>query len=265
MSGNTGIDGDEASDAVSRRAEIIECLMDGPTYNRDIRDRLDVSRSTVYKAIRELEELDLAQRGSKGYELTIVGRLLFEEYRRYQSRVEDVCRSGTLLSVLPTNTDIPIEVLDGADVYVSERHAPNRPVRVIEEIIRDATVSKGTGPIVLPRYVELFHDAIVAGDLEAELVFERSVHEYLASDYTDSYSEALGTENLSVWVTPDDEHPYGLLIVEEPSPRIGLIVYDRDGGLKGIIVNDTEPACDWGYETWKRSRDRGAHTTTPLE
>ena len=206
MSEPGGLDPAEALDVVARRARFIDCLRDGPKYNRDIRDALDVSRSTAYKAVRELESLDMASRCDQGYELTNLGRLLHAEYERALDRIGEVCRPGHLLSVLPADTDVPFAVLDGASVFFAERHAPNRPVREIESLVEAATVLRGTGPVVLPRYVELFHEQILADELDAELVFERQAVEYLVSDYTEDYGEAVERENLAVSVT-DEELP----------------------------------------------------------
>ncbi|ADQ68939.1 Sugar-specific transcriptional regulator TrmB [Halogeometricum borinquense DSM 11551] len=260
MSTNRRLDPDDVVDAVSRRAEIMQRLLDGPQYNRDIRESVGVSRSTAYKAISELEEMGLARRGSEGYELTATGRLLFEEYRRFRNRVEAVCHPAQLLSILPADIDINFEVLEGAEVSFAERYAPNRPVTEIADVIRDADVLRGTGPVVLPSYVELFHDQFVAGELEAELVFERAAFDHLSTDYADEFSEAVESGALEVRVT-DEELPFGLLMIEKPTQKVGVIVYDRGGELRGFILNDSENAVEWGEKKWERYREAAAPLT----
>lgn len=254
MSTDGRLDADDAFEAVSRRASVIECLMDGPKYNRDLRDELDVSRSTAYKAVSELEELAIARRCDNGYELTLLGRLLFEQYREFHDRFAAICRPGELLAVLPREADIPFDVLDGAESHASERHAPNRPVREIERVVEDASVVKGTGPVVLPRYVELFSEQVVSESLDAELVFEQPVFEHLTTDYEADFSEAASSEHLSVWVT-DSELPFGLLVVEAPTKKAGVIVYDSTGDIKGFVVNDTDRAYDWALGQWEQYRE----------
>ncbi|AFK21558.2 HTH domain-containing protein (plasmid) [Haloferax mediterranei ATCC 33500] len=260
MSTNSRIDPDDVVDAVARRADVIQRLLDGPQYNRDIRESLGVSRSTAYKAIRELEELGLARRGDSGYELTAAGYLLFEEYQRFRSRVEVICRPAQLLAILPTDIDLDVEVLEGAEVSFAERHAPNRPVTMIGDAIRDADVLRGTGPVVLPSYVDLFHEQFIAGKLEAELVFERAAFNHLATDYADQFAEAVESDVLKVQVT-DEELPFGLLVIEEPTPKVGIIVYDRGGELRGFILNDSERAVEWGKEKWEQYRAEATPAT----
>lgn len=260
MADRGGMRPEEALDAVARRAKFIECLLDGPKYNRDIRDQLDVSRSTAYKAVTELESLDMASRCDEGYELTVLGRLLFAEYQRALDRVEEVCRPGHLLSILPADTDISFPVLDGAQVFFARRHAPNRPVREIETLVREASVLRGTGPVVLPRYVELFHDQVVDGELDVELIFERQAFDYLVTDYADDYAEAFRSDHLSVWVT-EAELPFALLVVDEPEPQVGITIYDRHGELRGFVRNDGEAAHAWGETQWERYRADATRVT----
>lgn len=66
MQTNEGIKPDEAMDVVSRRADVLELMLEEPAFNRDLRSGLGVSRSTAYKALRELEELQLVARGKTG-------------------------------------------------------------------------------------------------------------------------------------------------------------------------------------------------------
>jgi len=254
MNPDPGLDADEAIDAVSRRSSVIECLLDGPKYNRDVRDELDISRSTAYKAVSELEELDIARRCDEGYELTVLGRLLFEQYQQFHDRIADVCQTGSLLAVLPRETDVPFAFLEGANVYISEPHAPNRPVHQIERVIDEASSVKGTGPVVLPRYVELFSEQIVADELEAELVYARPVFEHLMAEYEEAFREAFESDNLAVRVT-DEDLPYALLVVEAPTRKAGIVVYDDTGNIQGVVVNDTEQSFVWARDRWEQYRD----------
>lgn len=241
-------------DVVTRRADYIESVVDEPKDQRDLRNELDVSRSTVYKAVRELEDLGVLERSDGGYRPTLRGRLFFEEYRGFHAAVAAVDRPGSLLSFLPADTAITADVLAGATIHRTERHAPHGPVRVIEAAVREATVLYGTAPVVLPRYVEVFHEQLVAGDLEAELVFERPVIEHLSEEYGTQFTEALQAGRLVLWGT-EEVLPFGLAVIEEPTQQLFVIVYDPGGDLQGVITNDSETAIEWGRLAWNACRD----------
>lgn len=261
---DTGTDTDEAVDIVSRRASVIDCLIDGPKYNRDIRDALEVSRSTAYKATSELETLQLVRRGDDGHELTVFGQLLYDEYRRFRDRVDDVCRAGGLLAVLPPDVKIPFDVVEDAEISLSKRHAPNEPVREIERLVEAASSVKGTAPVVLPRYVELFSRQVMSGELEAELVWERPVFEYLITDYEEDFTAALEKDDLRGWVT-DAELPYGLLVVEEPTQEIAVVVYDDTGDIEGVLINHSDRAYAWGRDRWDEYLSSATRPVSDME
>lgn len=263
MTGDARLDPAEAIDAVSRRAAIIECLVDGPKYNRDLREELDISRSTAYKAVTELEELNIAQRGDDGYQLTVLGQLLFEQYRAFRGRVTEVCRAGDLLAVLPRDTEIPFSVLKGADVSKSKPHAPNRPVQEIERLVDDATRVRGTGPVVLPRYVEIFAEQILSNELEAELIYAQPVFQHLLDVYEQDFTATVQSDNLVAWVTSADL-PYALLLIDEPTHQVAIVVYDNGGEIRGLIVSDSEAAYAWASDQWEQFCQAAAHPSIEI-
>jgi len=211
----------------------------------------------VYKALSELEDIGVAQRGDGGYRLTLLGRLLFEQYRQFQRRLDDICAPGTLLAILPPDMDVPFGLVEGAETFLSERHAPNKPIREIERVVTSASEIKGIGPVVLPRYVELFTDQFTSDELVGEMLFERPVVDHLRTDYRDDLTAAFESDNVELWAT-DTTLPYGLVVVEAPDPKIIFVVYDSAGEIKGILVNDTTGAVEWGRDQWQRYKATAA-------
>lgn len=255
MTDQTNADVTDVVETVVKRAAFLDRLTSGPTGKRDLRDDLDVSRSTVYKAMRELEDADLAVETDEGCRLTLFGRLLVEEYVAFIETVTAVERYESLLSVLPPDAPVTTGALVGADRVTAERHAPNRPVGRIEQVVQNADRVFGFSPVVLAQYVDLFHEQVVSEGLDVELVLERPVVEYMQEDHGDLFAEALDTDRLSVWVT-DESLPFGLVVGEGDSNEIVVIAYDRGGELRGVIANDTAAALDWSDEVFRAYRSR---------
>ncbi|SFR66721.1 helix-turn-helix transcriptional regulator [Halogeometricum limi] len=252
---------EQADDVVARRVDVVEKLTAGPRRSADLVGSLGLSRSTVYNALHELESHQLVRSIDGGYELTLAGRLLYDEHRRHRQAVEDIYVPRKLLAHLPVDTDITLGVLEGAETVFAERYAPIRPVAVVERIVREATALKGLGPVVLPDYVDLFYEQFVNDELEAELIFEVPSWEYLVADYPEAITNALDSGNLTVWVTPETL-PMGLLLVEEPHALVGIVVYDDDGNPRGILTTETERAYEWGHQMWKQFRPRTTREIT---
>ena len=253
MTGANDSDFRDVISTVVKRRPFLDRLADAPTAKRDLRDELDVSRSTVYKAVRELEEQGLVTETDEGVRLTLVGRLLADEYRTFETHAAGIHDCAELLSVLPADAPVTTDLVLGAETVLAERHAPTRPVEYIGDLVRDSDHVIGATPVVLSQFVDIFYDEIVAGDLTADLVLETPVVEYLQDDHADRLAEALETGRLSIRRT-DESLPFGLVASE--SEGLVLIVYDENGELRGVMLNDTPAAVDWGESTFRAFQER---------
>ena len=253
----------EVIDAVVRRSDFLSELMDGPIHKPALQSELGVSRSTVYKAIRELAELQLVERTDGGYRVSLAGRLLFERYRQFRGSVEAVSGPAALLSVLPPECPISAEFLDGAEAVYAEPHAPYYPIRAFEELVDRPANLRGASPVVLPEFVEMHREQVVSGGRRSELILSEPVIECLLSNSSDAFPEALATGRLSVRKT-GRRLPFGLLVADDPAAQVAVLVYDARGDLRGLLSNDTERARDWAADVWALFRDRSTVVTDEL-
>lgn len=245
----------DAIDVVARRFDFLMALSDGPVHRPVLQSELDVSRSTAYKGIRELEERDLVERVEDGYRASPLGELLIAQYERFRTNVETVCGNGRLLSELPPGSDVSVALLCGAETVHSEPHAPHHPFRTLESMVDGATSVRAMTPVVLPGYGDLFESRPGAGALEAELLLARPVVEWFDRNRWAPLADALRTGTLTVREV-DGTLPYGLVVVDAPTPRVGVFVHDERGDLRGAFVNDTDAALAWAGDVWDRFRDR---------
>lgn len=246
-------DVNETIRCIVKRTRFLEQLAHGPTDKRDLEETLGVSRSTVYKAVRELEERSLVEQNADEVLFSLYGRLLFERYRSFAETASDVCDRRDLLSALPPDAPVTPDLLAGAEVVRSEPVAPDRPLDYLEDLIRDAERVVGLAPAMFRRYVELFHDDLVSGELPTDILFERSVVEHVRERYPDRFRESLGTDCCSLWGT-DESLPFGLVLTEGEREEVVVVVYD-EGRPVGVIVNDTPAALDWGRDAFESYRE----------
>jgi predicted transcriptional regulator len=245
----------EASEVIRlvvKRAELLDRLDETPATKRDLRDDLGVSRSTVYKAVRELESANLTEETEDGPRLTLAGRLVADRYRSFAGAVGDVVSHAPILDAIPHDAPMTTAVLDGGDHVLAERHAPNRPLAHVEEVVQGADDVVGFSPVVLPQYVDLFHEQLVSGELTAELVVESPVAEHRRIDHADRVGEALAAGRLVLWET-DASLPSGLVVGGDDG--LALIVYEESGELRGLFGNDTSAAREWGRAVFEAFRD----------
>lgn len=149
----TEVTTDDILHLLATRQEMIEPLCDGRFDKRAIKERLDVSRPTVDRAFRELEELGILASAGSTYELSRFGRLFCDRFGDHIEEIEEMTDLADLLFHLPEGASIDDRLLDGAEVYGSEPHAHLSPLTHAGDLVRDADRIEGYAKALLPQYV----------------------------------------------------------------------------------------------------------------
>lgn len=237
-------------ETVARRACVIRVLLENRADKRELEASLDVSRTTINRAVDSLRECGcIVQRDGK-WEVTLFGRLAHEEYERLRKRYEALTDAQPLLLQLPIDTSFDCTLVD-SEVLLPELPAPHAPIKRLEELLTNCSQIQGVSPVVLPDFVRLFTEQIVELGIDTELVLQDDLVDYLCVTYPDELDAALEMENATIWRL-DQTIPFGLVLIDEKF--VWSAVYDEDGGLKGAIVNDTDSAITWGNNVFHRYR-----------
>ncbi|KTG11222.1 hypothetical protein AUR64_04655 [Haloprofundus marisrubri] len=237
--------------AVARRGNVLRALDEG-TRKAELVTQLSVSRSTVDRAIRELEGQGLVERTDNGYRRTLAGELVLTEYDSFTSRLDGIVESLDALDTLHPNTEFETAFLNGADVVYAEKHSPHEPVTRYGEVVSGANRVRAIGPAVLPQQVEIYHDRITDEGMSAQLALSEAVVERLVSVYDERLQEALSTGRLHIRQTSSTP-PYSLVCAEMPTgPKVSALLYG-DTGAYAFIGNDSSAAVEWAesvFEKW---------------
>lgn len=244
--------------ALWNRSSFVCCLSKGIDDKREIQEELDVSRTTVDRALLELEDANVVTSTGSEYELSLYGQLLFEEYQRFFEQCDDISTSRTLLSYLPSETTLDRRVLDSATVHHATRSAPQKPLGALERLVQQSGSLEGQLPVVVPRTITNLHRRITTDAVEAKLLFETDSVTYLSDAHGDKLHEMQTANGVDIRRT-DAKLPFGLVVSDS---ELWLGGYDTDGGLKGAIVNDREAAIEWGLNTVRQSLEDSE--TTPI-
>ncbi|MFC7202999.1 helix-turn-helix transcriptional regulator [Haloferax namakaokahaiae] len=239
-----------------RRDEVIAQVRAGPIDIRSLTDAVDVSRPTVHRSLKELQEHDIVAETTGGYVVTSYGELLFERYRSFLSEFGDMEDHRELLMGLDDASSICDSLLEGATYTKSVPFAPEKPISEVEAFVRGATTVRGFTPFIVERYAMLFHDQVTSRSLDAEILTSRPVFDYTSVHWQDQLEEAIaaGLEYLVV----EDSFPFGLLIAEEPDEAVCVIV-DDNGTLRGVIQNDNPDAVEWGRNLYEQYRTQARY------
>ena len=241
-------------DVLASRDDILGALASGPRDIRDLRDDLDCSRSTAYKAVRELQSRELVEGSDGGYELTLLGRMLYRRYRTFIAETGDVLDYRALLSALPPDLPLDPSVFSNATVFVADRMSPDKPVDALESFIGEAERFRCFTPVQRARYHAYAQD-LIESEVRIEMVTKSEVIEYAIANHPDEMRTILESDTTTHYET-DDPLPFGLVVVDEPQHRIGVTLYDAQNQLRGFVASDDPRAYEWGEETYLSYRDR---------
>ncbi|MFC5366772.1 helix-turn-helix transcriptional regulator [Salinirubrum litoreum] len=237
-------DPSEVMAVVARRGDVLRALADDGGRKCELDDELDVSRSTIDRAIRELEGLGLVERAEDGYFRTLSGTLALEEYDRFKSRMDGVLEARDVLSPLPSDADVDAAVVDGAEVVLADRHSPLRPARHQVEIVERASHVRAAASAVLPQHVDAYYQGIVERGMHAEIILSTPVMERVVADHDTKFHDSLTTGRVDLRQL-DRDLSYSLMVASTPDgPVMGMLVYVQ-GGIRGFVGNDSQEAVSW--------------------
>lgn len=254
----SGVTAAELGRILLRRREVLGAVVEGTGDKRALVDELDIPRSTLDDVMRELAEAGLVEYADGEWVPTVAGRCAATVHEEYVDRIAGLVDAAGVLEAAP-EPDIDPAVLDGCTVLEAGGALPDWNVTAFTERVREADEFRGLVPQALAGHVPSVYEAMVGDSpVTTELIFDPAVYAELAELYDERTREALDAAHISLYRAPLSVD-YGLWVAD--AEHVGVIVYDN-GGARGIIVNETDPAVDWALERYREVRDR-ADPVTP--
>lgn len=236
-----------------QRHEFLVSLRAGPREKRVLVETLDVSRSTVDRAIRELQSEGLVERERRGFRLTAAGQLAVSFTEGLLSVTGDLRAASEVLDPVPASAPVDGRVVRNATVTEASRATRHRPLTAVDELLHEATRLYGLAPLITRRRsMEHLAEAVTDRGADAEIVFGESLAEQLLP--------SMGEEIRSMvrnGFTPfsTDDLPFGLVLGETPDGwRTCVVTYTDEGDLRGVITNDTPGATAWAWDVYRDYR-----------
>lgn len=248
----------EIDEVVSKRRVFLAALSEEPATKPELVERVDASRSTIDRAIDDLESHDFVTRPDDKYRLTLAGKQAYECHRSYLDDIADIATANEILASLPPDVPFTLDLLDDADVECAQPHDPMHPLEQSREIISGANRLQLVSPAVYPVCVDVIREGTDDG-MELELVVPEEAIDTLTDRYDDSlcWVDNDGSQLYELEAAP----PYMLWITETPDGEYTGLVSHSDTGVRGLIVNDDEQSREWARQEYERYRDQ----STPVE
>lgn len=234
------------------RHELLAALCEEPLTKPELADRVSVSRSTVDRAVKDLQLCECIEATGSRYRVTETGRLALEAYRSYRGTLETIEAASPVLDSIPTGS-IGFQFLRGATV---DRPHPRAPLRVLEEsrkLLYDARRLRGTGLIAFDQHLEHIEESVANGGLTCELLLDRELYESFEDAQREALREAIRPDGGTLLVTSLEGSFTVWLIDDGSTEHAGITVYE-DNGIAGIIRNDDPAAVEWVREQYRERK-----------
>ena len=260
----------EQTATLIQRLDVLERLCQSPAYIRDLVSETGQSRSTINRAINELEDIGLVERGDDGIEPTTAGRLARDRLDTFLTAFDDILAAAAVLDSMPSETSIDPQIVDGCEAILAADPAPYRALERIHDDLVDATSYRALVPkLEDPRQIRLLYEHVVTAGNPAELVVPPEVFATLREEFPRRMAAMADEGGFSVFV--GSVPPFGLGLLdgesssEKPPTTTAHVVRHNDrGGVYGVLVNDSETAVQWAENQYRAYREEATDRTDEL-
>lgn len=222
-----------------KRSNVLDALTDSSASKGELTSELDLSRSTINRAIDELEEFGLVEDSGAGYQITPTGRIVLTKYTDITSDFGNVHRCSDLLNVLPVTADIDSRLLKNADVVRSTTDDPNTPLNHLSQYFKRHRTA-----VAIFDHLPIDLIAIAAEQYAKRR--EANLHVYVGR------AEGGGVvhpapfaknklENIHI-KRVQESPPFGLILSRSEPESSAVVVFDEFGTIRGVVTSKTASA-----------------------
>lgn len=230
-------------DVLRSRASLLGALSEEAKSPADLTTELSLSRSTVDRALRELERVGFVEVADGVARVTLSGRLAIETHTDFVEELDEIGSVGDLLESLPQDAPFDPVLLNGSGAVVADGPNDQRPLDQMVSFTNEASSIRGCVLEASEALVEACYRCLHDDDVPIHLVATDDVVQRLISAYRPQLVELLGFESFSL--RSIDSLPYTLLVVELPSAPVAVLgIYDA-GRLVGVVYNRNPRAVQW--------------------
>lgn len=247
---------DVAGDAVRtllERRKLVRALRDGAEDKRTLVDELDVSRSTVSRALRDLQAQHLVERANGRFQTTAYGDLLADEFESMLETASSAWNVRGVLDQIPTDElGFDLRHLANAEVTTPTTANPTAPMERVVELKRQATHVRSLAAGRSPGALDAHREAAEASDHTFDSVCSTGLVAWLVSDddRRDTLADLLDADGVAVHVY-DGDIPVPIGITEDV---VFFGVESEEGAPVALVESTNDRVREWAEDTFESCR-----------
>jgi predicted transcriptional regulator len=221
------------------RRDVMEQLVERPMDKSALIDATGTSRSTVTRALQDLQTVDLVGQENGEYIPTPYGEFVYRQFVRFADVVELGSELQTLLPHLPLDyLDFDLARLADAEVTFSSRVAPAAPLERVAELKQGTSRARTIATGHNPGGLESHHGAVVDRGQRFEVICPPALIDVIAADaeHRDMLLDLLAHDRAEVFLFDGPiPLPFGLL---DETTFFGV---ENEQGSPLALIETTDP------------------------
>ncbi|MGQ3330722.1 helix-turn-helix transcriptional regulator [Halorubrum sp. FL23] len=238
-------DGEALREVIYKRYTILECIGDSRKTIPEIVTDSQKSRTTIDRSIKSLESHQLIRElEGRQYELTNKGKLVRDEVKDYNAFIDSLAGTTDLICSLNDVEQIPRDVFRDAEYRIADPKAPETCLQYISDILKSATHFQATSTVAHTYLIDIICSTISKNNTKTEITAEKDIIESLAQIRKDNLKRIASDDSVDFF-SVDKPIPYTGWVIDTPSREVGVLILHSGGGIKGVVMNDSQQTIDW--------------------
>lgn len=245
-----------------QRVRILIALTTTHADLRDLRDRLDIPRTTLQRNLAVLEQQGWIDKEPSGYSVTGTGRLLVHEFLTMIETVEIIETLAPVLNAVASPTAIDITQFEAPTVTVPTPAQPYAPIIRLREVFSWTDGLRGILPVASWLLADVARYPAEDDPADHEYIVSSAALDMLRTQSLADHGRLTNT-NRSARITLHaykNTLPYGLVLSQD---RLALAAYDEQGRIDALVESQRPTTITWGehiYEHYRQQSTRLADT-----
>lgn len=236
------------------RVAVFEAIAEKPRSRDEIRTRVDASRVTIARILREFEARDWIESSGNEYAVTPLGEWICDEFTRLLEEMRTEHQLRAPLQWLPADVvTFDVRCLRDAEIILLDGSDATALIRRIVEFHRSGDRIRGIARESAPEAIKNHWELTVHGDTRVELVITPEILDTIEdhSPTARRFCEMLTEENAHYFVHEDIPISVGIV-----NGAVGINLTDEQGTLKGGLKTENETVHAWAVDLFETYREK---------
>lgn len=231
------------------RIRAIQLLAEKPRDRDELIERLDISRATLSRLLRQFEDREWVTQDGTQYTTTRFGSAMANDITQLLDTATTIRQFRGVAQYLPFDElGIEFHQLQGAQVTEATSADPAAPARRVGQLLDAANRTRILKQTIDPNASRPHYEAVIQGQQRTEVILtHEAIDTVTETPETRQWFQEMIANEVPVY-RYDGSVPINLKIIDE---TVVISVTDENGLLPALIETNDEEIFSWAVETFE--------------